>query len=346
MEFGIFDHLDRNRLPLAEYFEERLEIIEAFDRAGFYSYHLAEHHATPLGMAPSPSVFLSAVAQRTKRMRFGPLIYALPLYHPLRMVEEICMLDQMSGGRLDMGFGRGASPIELDLYGTNPAESREIYDEALAIVMQGLAENSLTFQGKHFSFEQVPIELAPVQKPHPPLWYGTHAPESAARCAKAGINAVTLDSVAATRTYSDAFRAAWAETGRPAGSIPKFGLGRFVVVAETDAEAWDIARAAYPMWIASFTHLFRVYGRKPTNPRPPTFNEIAADGRAIAGSPDRVTAVIRKQMADAGADYFVGQLAFGDMPRAATLRSIELFASEVMPKLRNGRSRFAPPKQP
>jgi alkanesulfonate monooxygenase SsuD/methylene tetrahydromethanopterin reductase-like flavin-dependent oxidoreductase (luciferase family) len=100
------------------------------------------------------------------------------------------------------------------------------------------------------------------------------------------------------------------------------------------------------MWIASFTHLFRVYGRKPTNPRPPTFNEIAADGRAIAGSPDRVTAVIRKQMADAGADYFVGQLAFGDMPRAATLRSIELFASEVMPKLRNGRSRFAPPKQP
>ena len=72
-------------------------------------------------------------------MRFGPLIYALPLYHPLRMIEEICMLDQMSGGRLDMGFGRGASPIELDLYGTDPAQSREIYDEALAIIMQGLA---------------------------------------------------------------------------------------------------------------------------------------------------------------------------------------------------------------
>ena len=122
MEFGIFDHLDRSRLPLAEYYEERLAIVEAFDRAGFYAYHLAEHHATPLGMAPSPSVFLSAVAQRTKRLRFGPLIYALPLYHPLRMIEEICMLDQMSGGRLEVGFGRGASPIELDLYGIDPAD--------------------------------------------------------------------------------------------------------------------------------------------------------------------------------------------------------------------------------
>src|SRR5688500_7125471 len=206
MEFGIFDHLDRSPSPLADYYEERLAIVELFDRAGFHAYHLAEHHATPLGMAPSPSVFLAAVAQRTKRLRFGPMIYALPLYHPLRMIEEICMLDQMSGGRLDVGFGRGASPIELDLYGTNPADSRGIYDEALGIVLRGLAEKTLTFRGKQFNYEQVPIELAPVQKPHPPLWYGTHAPESAARCAKAGINAVTLDSVAATRTYSDAFR--------------------------------------------------------------------------------------------------------------------------------------------
>ena len=109
MEFGVFDHLDRSPLPLADYYEARLAVVEAIDRAGFYAYHLAEHHSTPIGMAPSPSVFLSAVAQRTKSLRFGPMIYALPLYHPLRMIEEICMLDQMSGGRLDVGFGRGAS---------------------------------------------------------------------------------------------------------------------------------------------------------------------------------------------------------------------------------------------
>ena len=196
-------------------------------------------------MAPSPSVFLSAVAQRTKRLRFGPLIYALPLYHPLRMVEEICMLDQMSGGRLDVGFGRGASPIELDLYGSDPADNRAIYDEALAIVLRGLTERTVSFQGKHFNFDQVPMELAPLQKPHPPLWYGVHANDSAARCARQGINVVSLDRVAATRGFSDAYNAAWAESGR-GGAKPKFGLGRFVVVADTDAEALRIAERAYP----------------------------------------------------------------------------------------------------
>src|SRR6476469_3056012 len=85
LEFGVFDHLDRNDLPLSDYYEERLKVIEAFDRAGFFAYHVAEHHFTPLGMAPSPSVFLSAIGQRTRRLRFGTFVYALPVHHPLRV---------------------------------------------------------------------------------------------------------------------------------------------------------------------------------------------------------------------------------------------------------------------
>ena len=77
MDFGIFDHLDRSDLPLHPFYEARLKLIEAYDAAGFYAYHLAEHHFTPLGMAPSPSIFLSAVAQRTRRLRFGPLVILL-----------------------------------------------------------------------------------------------------------------------------------------------------------------------------------------------------------------------------------------------------------------------------
>src|SRR6267378_7500114 len=119
VEFGVFDHLDRNDLPLHDYYEQRLQVIEAFDRCGFYAYHVAEHHFTPLGMAPSPSVFLSAIAQRTSRLRFGPLVYALPLHHPLRVLEEICMLDQLSRGRFELGVGRGISPIETAYYGIN-----------------------------------------------------------------------------------------------------------------------------------------------------------------------------------------------------------------------------------
>src|SRR5580704_11349211 len=88
--FGIFDHLERRDVPLEQLYEERLQLIEAADRAGIFCYHLAEHHATPLGMSPSPSVFLTAVAMRTRT---------------IHLVEEICMLDQLSGGRLEVGVG-------------------------------------------------------------------------------------------------------------------------------------------------------------------------------------------------------------------------------------------------
>ncbi len=113
MKFGVFDHLDDANIPQEQLFDNRLRLVEAYDRAGFHAYHVAEHHATPLGVAPSPGVWLAAIAQRTKRLRFGPLVYLLPLYHPLKLLEEICMLDPMSSGRLLIGVGRGISPIEL-----------------------------------------------------------------------------------------------------------------------------------------------------------------------------------------------------------------------------------------
>src|ERR1700730_2544114 len=172
MQFGVFDHLDRDDQALGEYYRSRLLIIEAYDRLGFHAYHVAEHHATPLGMAPSPSVFLAAVAQRTRRLRFGPLVYTLSLHHPLRLVQEICMLDQMSGGRLEVGVGRGISPHEVAYYGVDPAKAQPMYIEALSVILAGLTHKTLSFAGEFYRFRDVPIELEPVQRPHPPLWYG------------------------------------------------------------------------------------------------------------------------------------------------------------------------------
>ena len=194
MEFGVFDHLDRNDLPLKDFYEARLKLIEAYERAGFYAYHLAEHHSTPIGLAPSPSVFLSAVAQRTKRLRFGPLVYALPVHHPLRLIEEICMLDQLSGGRLEIGFGRGSSPVEIEFYGPDPTKAHAVYTEATEVILRGLTQKTLNYQGEHFSFKDIPMELEPLQKPHPPMWYGVHSVEAAERAAHQGLNIVSLDS--------------------------------------------------------------------------------------------------------------------------------------------------------
>src|SRR5215468_3654152 len=143
MKFGVFDHMDQAGVPLEQQFAERLRLIEAYDRLGFHAYHLAEHHGTPLGLAPSPGLFMAAVAQRTKRLRFGPLVYLLPLYHPLRLIEEICMLDHMSGGRLEVGVGRGVSPIEVGFYGVDPAEGPLRFAEALKVIRQGLTSEKL-----------------------------------------------------------------------------------------------------------------------------------------------------------------------------------------------------------
>jgi hypothetical protein len=194
MEFGVFDHLDRTGQSLPDFYEDRLKIAEAYDRAGFYAYHIAEHHSTPLGMAPSPNVFLAAVAQRTRRLRFGPLVFVLPLYHPVRLIAEICMLDQMSGGRLELSFGRGASPIEIEYFSIDPEARQDIYAEAVDVILKGLTHKTLDFHGKHFAFDNVPMELEPLQKPHPPLWYGVHAPDSAERAAKRDLHVVSLDS--------------------------------------------------------------------------------------------------------------------------------------------------------
>src|SRR6266508_2817079 len=172
MKFGIFDHMDRAGPDLGRQFDHRLKLIELYERAGFHAYHLAEHHATPLGMAPSPSVFLAAVAQRTRRLRFGPLVYTVNLYNPLRLIDEICMLDQMRDGRLELGVGRGISPYEVGYYGVDPATGPERFAEAMQVIMKGLTEKRLSHEGKYFTFKDVPMDMQPVQRPHPPLWYG------------------------------------------------------------------------------------------------------------------------------------------------------------------------------
>jgi alkanesulfonate monooxygenase SsuD/methylene tetrahydromethanopterin reductase-like flavin-dependent oxidoreductase (luciferase family) len=337
LEFGIFDHLDRNDLPLADYYEERLKVIEAFDRAGFFAYHVAEHHFTPLGLAPSPSVFLSAIAQRTRRLRFGTFVYALPVHHPLRMIEEICMLDHLSGGRLEIGFGRGSVPYEISYYGQNAEERQQIYAERLELILQAFKSSELSFKGKYDAFERVPQQIEPLQKPHPPLWYGAHSPDSAERAARKGLNVVNNDMPAITRATIARYREVWRELNGAAAPAPKMGMVRFIVVADTDAAALKSARRAYLRWRASFTHLHEKHGTLPASSlRAEDFDALAGQGQAIAGSPGTVTAFLKSQLADSGANYVVGQMAFGDLSLGEMLRSVELFSRDVMPALRLG----------
>jgi len=333
MKFGVFDHMDDAGVPLGQLFADRLKLIEAYDRSGLYGYHLAEHHSTPLGCAASPSLFLAAAAQRTSRLRFGPLVYLLPFYHPLRLIEEVCMLEQLSGGRLMLGVGRGVSPFETRLYGLDFAKTGAMYHEAFKLLLQGLASDELTFHGEYYQFDKVPMLLKPVQRPHPPLWYGTTIPENADWPAANDVNIVTIALRPTVRTITDRYRSVRERVGKPAGGTPLLGVARHVVVAETDEQALAIARRAYPRWRASFRWLFERFGAAPRigDLYPETFDGLMAIENGIAGSPQTVRDFVAAEIAASGSNYLLSWFAFGDMTLDEQLTSFDLFAREVMP---------------
>ena len=333
MKFGVFDHVDDSGLPLPEHLEARLQLAETYDRLGFHAYHVAEHHGTPLGHAPNPSVFLAALAQRTQRLRFGPLVYLLPLYHPLRLIEDVGTLDALSGGRLELGYGRGISPIEMGFYGVDMDEQRERADETFDVLVKGLTSERLSHDGQFFHFDDVPMVQRCVQKPHPPLWYGTNSPTSVERCAKQRLNMVTLLAGEPMRAMIAGYRQAYAASGGEPEAMPLLGVGRHVVVADSDAEALALARPAFARWRESFVHLWQARGAD--NPFvknfPADWDALVATGAACAGSPETVRDFLAKEAEAADFTYFVAQLIFGDMPLEAAQNSARLFASEVMP---------------
>ena len=335
MKLGVFDHMDRGLAPLDQFFEERLKLIEAYDKAGFYGYHVAEHHATPLGVAPSPGVWLAAIAQRTKRLRFGPLVYLLPLYHPIKLLEEICMLDQLSGGRLLLGVGRGISPIELRYYGLDPEQTPSMYAEALEVILRGMRGGPLTFEGKHYQYRDVPIEIEPFQRPHPPLWYGLGRPDAVAWAAANKVNIVGNLFSEGMRTLTDRYRQEWAALGNAPEDMPLMGTGRHVVVAETEREALEVARRGYDKWRASFLKLWIQHGMMPAMHAvfPEKFETAQEQGRAVAGTPDQVRDFLLREVKAGGLNYLLCRFAFGDITGDEALHSVNLFVKHVMPDL-------------
>jgi alkanesulfonate monooxygenase SsuD/methylene tetrahydromethanopterin reductase-like flavin-dependent oxidoreductase (luciferase family) len=335
--FGLFDWIDRGNRPVQQLYEERLQLLEAADAAGFYAYHLAEHHATPLGMASSPGLFLAAAAQRTRRIRLGPLVYLLPMYNPLRLIDEICMLDHLSGGRLDLGIGRGVSPYELAYFGvTDDASARSLFDEVLAVVLAGLTHERLTFEGTHFQYRDVPMEHRPLQQPYPPIWYPSQTPESAVKIARQGYNFVRLGpGVFARQPVADYWQTWAAHKDDPTRhnahvAAPKVGIVRQIVVAETDDEAADLAKAAHADWFHSITKLWHDHG----NYHPDAlFNWEASvqHETVVFGAPDRVKEQIARLLETSGCNYVLCAFAWGTLSAEQSMRSLRLFTDEVMP---------------
>ena len=161
-----------------QYYDENLELIEFADQVGLDEVWLAEHHFSDYGVMPSTQVFGSFIAARTKRIRIGTGVVVLPFHNPIRVAEEFAFLDVLSNGRLDFGVGRGYQPSEFAGYGIPISESRERFDESLEIIRAAWTQDTVTFHGKHYQFENVRPRPRPLQTPHPPLFGASFNPNT------------------------------------------------------------------------------------------------------------------------------------------------------------------------
>ena len=330
--FGMFDWLDRGPHSVGDLYESRLKLIEAADQAGFYGYHLAEHHSTPLAMAPSPSVFFAALAQRTTQIRFSPMAYLLPMYHPLRLIEEVCMLDHLSNGRMELGISRGVSPYEIANYSVDPAHTREIFTEVREIFRQGMCNEVLNYVGQHFEFRDVPMTLKPVQAPYPPLWYPSFSEDGVEFAAREGMHFMTLGPPSLVTTLMARYRAVAAASDPGDTDTLKLGAMRQIYVAETDAQAFAVAKPAYEDWYHSILRLWHQHNDHAYD-NFFAWDACLAGETILIGSVDTVREQIQRLVSESGINYFIGSFAWGSLSPEESHRSLDLFTSHIVPHI-------------
>ena len=334
MRYGIFDWVEHHpRLAPGEVFAHKLALAEAADQAGFHAYMLAEHQGTPLSIDASPALLLAAMSQRTRRLRLGALTFCLPWYDPYRFYNEVCMLDQLSGGRLELGVGRGVSPIESLIFGVADVEaSRSRYRETLEFFFAACGSDTVKYRG-------VEIELynKPMQKPYPPLWFPSSNKDSIDFTARHGYHTAVISSHAEAKARFAQYREVWEknrnEPGRHNAHVAEPFLARtqHLVIAENEKEAVDAGVSAYEAWKSHIHYLTRKHGRPDVMPLDP-FAESSLM-RLIAGTPEQVTEKLKDVISQSGMSYLLCVFSFGDLPPATAMRSLELFAAEVRPRL-------------
>ncbi|HEX6513249.1 MAG TPA: LLM class flavin-dependent oxidoreductase [Chloroflexota bacterium] len=343
LRFGIFDWLDDTRRDLAENVDLRLAMLDYADQHGFFAYHLAEHHGTPLSSISSPNLFFMLVARHTRQLRFGPMVYLLPMYHPVRLIEEIAVLDQLSGGRMELGVGRNASPYEAALYGLDMAGSRAQAREALAVITQGLENGAIHFEGEHYQLKDIKLVTRSLQRPYPPLWWPTVNLETIPWIAQHNFSLLLQPlfvSMEQVGEHITEYRRVQAENAGQPNRInghvadPNYGFTIKIHVADSDEEARRVAKEGHQVFYENFTYLWVQHGDAARHAARADFDTYVNQGLLTYGSPETVCATLQRYLDVTGANYLGCTFAFGNLQRDQVLRSISLFHEQVMPRLR------------
>lgn len=338
MKFGIFQLLhSADKGPAKEVYDNALEQARLADELGFEGVWLAEHHFSSYGYSPNPLTFAVKIADQTKQLRIGTAVVVLPLYHPLRLAEEIALADQLTDGRLEVGLGRGYQRYEFERLGLDLDDSRPMFDEALEIIKLALTQESFSYEGKYYQVPETTIFPRPLQQPHPPFWIAAQSPISIVDTVQRGYNCITGGSSAPSGRVLqswEVFRDAVNDAGL---SWPQeFTIQSQVHVAETD----EIARAQTQnaLWHLRSAGALRANTQKvvaglaieqeqPNEPDP----NLMYDEWLIFGDAETAHRKLQRLLNTTGITYLNCVFAIGRLEHKEVMKSMERFARDVMP---------------
>jgi luciferase family oxidoreductase group 1 len=321
----------------AEMYARAIEHAQAAEALGFHNIWLAEHHFSTYGYMGRPVQVATYIAAKTSRIRVGTAVIVVPLHHPLLIAEDIATLDQLAGGRVDIGLGRGYQYYEFERLGLELDTARKRWDESIDIILRALCGVPFTYSGTLFDIPETTVFPAPLQKPHPPIWVTAQSPESVEATVRRGFHLLTggfgvpVERLAEFRMLFDRLVA----EVQPA-CVPDVGVQRAVYVCDTPGEARDAAEHA--RWNMRVTlslrhHYERVEGGNaipvPAANEPST--EDLLDRFLVIGTPETVIRQINRLRELVGINHFNCSFWFGDLDQQRVLKSMELFAREVMP---------------
>ncbi|MPZ44475.1 MAG: LLM class flavin-dependent oxidoreductase [Betaproteobacteria bacterium] len=331
MRFGLFGGARvGNRDPLGDSYgySDFIEYIVAADRLGYESVFMVEHHFTGYGQLSASLNLLSYLAARTQRIRLGTAVVVLPWHNPALLAEQVATLDVLSGGRVELGVGRGYRKVEFDAFCVPMDEAWDRFNECLEFMLKAwTTQGRFSFDGKFWRYRDVMVEPAPIQQPHPPIWMAAGSPESIQRVGQGNYN-LLLDqlgnvelTLARIETYLDALESQG--LARDAGRV---GVARALHIVRNESER----RRAYERRRETIANIGELARRSKQEVQALTDDEIRADDAPLIGTPDEIVERLQR-LADGGVEYVLLTNA------TATPATLELFANEIAPRVTSRR---------
>jgi luciferase family oxidoreductase group 1 len=311
MKFGVLQFFSwpKRNILLPTVYQRALDRIAVMDKTGYDAVWLAEHHFTDYSVCPSVHMMAMHVADRTSNIRIGTAVSLAPFYHPLRLAEEVALLDVLSGGRVNWGAGRGFDPVEFTAFGVPIEESRERFQEAVEVVLAAWSNERLNFSGRYWNFEDVEVLPKPLQQPSLPTWMAAGSTPAALWAAQRGLSILMSPhtTFAENADMREIYRKKLEENNHSieGRDIP---MARFIALADTDGEANEIGRSGVEWLAAAYINAEKSAGTKEQsfmNMEQKQMIDRYMDSVVIHGSPESVIDQLERLKEEMYLDYLM-----------------------------------------